>query len=49
MEQAGQDRPLAIVSGGAAQFVAPQLNGTVEVVDNLVLEGLVQIALEKKA
>lgn len=49
MEQAGQDRPLAIVSGGAAQLVAPQLNGTVEVVDNLVLEGLVRIALESSA
>ena len=49
MEQAGQDRPLAIVSGGAAHLVAPQLNGTVEVVDNLVLEGLVRIALESPA
>jgi type III pantothenate kinase len=49
MEQAGQDRPLAIVSGGGAQLVAPQLNGTVEVVDNLVLEGLVHIALDSSA
>jgi type III pantothenate kinase len=48
MEQAGQDAPLTVVSGGAARLVAPQLNGTVEVVDNLVLEGLVRIALEKK-
>jgi type III pantothenate kinase len=48
MEQAGQERPLALVSGGAAPLVAPQLNGTVEVVDNLVLEGLVHIALERK-
>ena len=48
MEQAGQERPLALVSGGAAHVVAPQLNGTVEVVDNLVLEGLVRIALEDK-
>lgn len=47
MEQAGQDAPLTIVSGGAARLIAPQLNGTVEVVDNLVLEGLVRIALER--
>ena len=47
MEEAGQAQPLTLVSGGAAQLVAPQLNGTVEVVDNLVLEGLVRIALER--
>jgi type III pantothenate kinase len=46
MEQAGQHAPLTLVSGGAARLVAPQLNGTVEVVDNLVLEGLVRIALD---
>jgi type III pantothenate kinase len=44
MEEAGQGEPLTLVSGGAAQLVAPQLNGTVEVVDNLVLEGIVCIA-----
>jgi hypothetical protein len=38
-----------LLSGGAAQVLAPQLNGAVEVVDNLVLEGLVRIALEEKA
>ena len=47
MEEAGQGDSLTLVSGGAAQLVAPQLNGTVEVVDNLVLEGLVRIALER--
>ena len=47
MEEAGQAEPLTLVSGGAAQLVAPQLNGTVEVVDNLVLEGLVRIGLEE--
>ena len=47
MEEAGQAEPLTLVSGGAAQLVAPQLNGTVEVVDNLVLEGLAQIAIEE--
>jgi type III pantothenate kinase len=49
MREAGQESPLAMLSGGAAQQIAPHLNGTVEVVDNLVLEGLVRIALEKKA
>jgi pantothenate kinase type III len=44
MQQAGQAAPLTMLSGGAAQLIAPQLNGTVEVVDNLVLEGLVLIA-----
>jgi type III pantothenate kinase len=44
MGEAGQAEPLTLVSGGAAQLVAPQLNGTVEVVDNLVLEGVVRIA-----
>jgi type III pantothenate kinase len=46
LQQAGQDRPLTIVSGGAAQLIAPQLNAVVEVVDNLVLEGLARIALD---
>ena len=46
MQQTGQEAPLTIISGGAARLIAPQLNGAVEVVDNLVLEGLVRIALE---
>jgi type III pantothenate kinase len=46
MGEAGQAEPLTLVSGGGAQLVAPQLNGTVEVVDNLVLEGIVRIALD---
>jgi type III pantothenate kinase len=46
MRESGQETPLTMVSGGAADLVAPQLNGVVEVVDNLVLEGLVQIALD---
>ena len=49
MCEAGQETPLAMLSGGAARFIAPHLNGTVEVVDHLVLEGLIRIALEKKA
>jgi len=49
MRQAGQEAPLTVLSGGAAPLLAPHLNGAVEVVDNLVLEGLVQIALETKS
>lgn len=48
LNEAGQQAPLTMLSGGAAGFVAPHLNGTVEVVDNLVLEGLIRIALEKR-
>lgn len=44
MQRAGQNAPLTVISGGAAPIVAPRLNGAVEVVDNLVLEGIVQIA-----
>ena len=47
MREAGEEAPLTVVSGGGAQALAPHLNGTIEVVDNLVLEGLVRIALEK--
>ena len=49
MREAGEDAPLTVVSGGGARALAPHLNGTVEVVDNLVLEGLVRIALEPPA
>jgi len=49
MRQAGEAAPLTLVSGGAAQAIAPQINGAVEVVDNLVLEGLVRIALDSSA
>jgi pantothenate kinase type III len=46
MREAGAAPPLTVLAGGAARIIAPQLNGAVEVVDNLVLEGLVRIALE---
>jgi len=49
LRRAGEAAPLTVLSGGAAQFIAPQLNGAVEVVDNLVLEGLVRIALDSSA
>ncbi|HSB48151.1 MAG TPA: type III pantothenate kinase [Burkholderiales bacterium] len=48
MREAGAQAPLTVLSGGAAQWIAPQLNGAVEVVDNLVLEGLVHIAQDRK-
>lgn len=47
LREAGQSAPLVVLSGGAAAQLAPQLNGGVEVVDNLVLEGLLRIALER--
>lgn len=46
MEQTGQIAPLVVLSGGAAGLLASQLNARVEVVDNLVLEGLICIALD---
>jgi type III pantothenate kinase len=38
------DAPHCVVSGGAAHELAPRLNLKVELVDNLVLEGLLAIA-----
>lgn len=46
LREAGQAAPLVVLSGGTAPQLAPQLNGSVEVVDNLVLEGLARIALD---
>ena len=48
MREAGEAEPRIVLSGGAAQVVERALNGAVEVVDNLVLEGLLRIALETK-
>jgi type III pantothenate kinase len=45
MEESGQAAPIVVLSGGAAPLLAPRLNARVEVVDNLVLEGLLRIAL----
>ena len=47
LREAGQPSALIVVSGGGADLLAPQLNAPAEVVDNLVLEGLIRIALEK--
>jgi type III pantothenate kinase len=48
MTEAGIAAPLVVLSGGAAALLAPRLNVPVEVVDNLVLEGLLRIALENQ-
>lgn len=47
IKRASRTAPLIVLSGGAAPLVAPHLNGAVEVVDNLVLEGLLRIALDQ--
>ena len=46
MREAGLPAPLVVVSGGAAGLLAPELNVAAEVVDNLVLEGIVRIAYD---
>ena len=44
MEETGQGSPLVVLSGGVAMQIKPRLTTAVEVVDNLVLEGLLEIA-----
>ena len=39
----GEDDPFVVLSGGDAALLEPRLNARVEVVDNLVLEGLARI------
>lgn len=43
MEQTTQGAPLIVLSGGAADALAPLLDGAVERVEDLVLEGLLHI------
>jgi type III pantothenate kinase len=43
---AGHQEPVLIFSGGAGEVVARHMDRPVRIVDKLVLEGLVQIALE---
>jgi type III pantothenate kinase len=43
---AGHPEPMLIFSGGAGELVARYMGRPVRIVDKLVLEGLVQIALE---
>ncbi len=51
MEETGQrtenSGPLVVLSGGAAALIKARLNGAVELVDNLVLEGLLEIAKQE--
>ena len=47
MQETGQIAPLVVLSGGAAAMIEPQLNARIELVDNLVLEGLIRIPLEQ--
>jgi len=44
LEEAGQPQPVCVLSGGGAALIEPYLNLEVKVVDNLVLEGLLEIA-----
>ena len=44
MEETGQGEALVVLSGGAAMLLKPRLNARTELVDNLVLDGLLEIA-----
>ena len=46
MADVGEGEPLVMLSGGDADIVAPHLNHRVQVVDNLVLEGLRRIGAD---
>jgi type III pantothenate kinase len=48
MQQTAEHEPLVVLSGGAADALEPHLNGRVERIDNLVLEGLVQVGLQEQ-
>ena len=48
MLAAGHQDPVLIFSGGAGELVARHMGRPLRIVDKLVLEGLVQIALEPK-
>ncbi len=48
MEQTGQGAPLIVLSGGAAETLNPHLHAKAELVDNLVLEGLLHIARDAR-
>jgi type III pantothenate kinase len=49
MQETGEIMPFVALSGGAAGLLEDRLNARVEVVDNLVLEGLLRIALDDYA
>jgi len=46
MIETGEDEPLVILSGGNAALLAPHAGARVQVVDNLVLEGLAKMGAE---
>jgi type III pantothenate kinase len=46
MMDAGEDEPLVVLSGGDAALLAPRLQSAPQLVENLVLEGLVRIGAE---
>lgn len=48
LQQTGEREPLIVLSGGAAETIAPHLAGRVERVDALVLEGLLQVGTEEQ-
>lgn len=47
MAETGQGSPLIVLSGGAAPVIQPRLNVDAALVDNLVLEGLLEIAKQQ--
>lgn len=49
MTQSGESEALIVLSGGAAGLIQPRLNAKVELVDNLVLTGVLEIAREAMA
>ena len=46
MAESGQGEALVVLSGGAAALIKARLNAKAELVDNLVLDGLLEIARE---
>jgi type III pantothenate kinase len=46
MQESGELVPFVALSGGAVAWLQERLNARVELVDNLVLEGLLRIALD---
>lgn len=46
LEESAGTAPPVVLSGGGAELIEKRLNAAVTVVDNLVLEGLLQIALQ---
>ena len=47
VEQACRAKPLCLMAGGAAWKMAPYMNGPVETIENLLFEGLLEIARQR--